>query len=294
MPSASHPPSGSVDQYGLVGHPIAHSWSPFIHGLFARETGASMSYRLYDFTPEEFAQRVREFFRQGGRGLNVTLPHKIAALQLAQDLTARAAHAAAVNTLAVRNDGTLLGDNTDGTGLVRDLCDNLGIAVTHRRVLIIGAGGAARGVLAPLLTLEPSEIVIANRTPERARSLAAACEKLGVVSAVGLEHISGRVFDLVINATAASLSGDVPAVPGTVLGPETVCYDMAYGKGDTAFVRWAHKHGCTRAVQGWGMLVEQAAESFRIWRGMRPSTAAVLAALRQHQRNVTSSSAMVG
>jgi len=153
MPSASHPPSGSVDQYGVVGHPIAHSWSPFIHGLFARETGASMSYRLYDFTPEEFAQRVREFFRQGGRGLNVTLPHKIAALQLAQDLTARAAHAAAVNTLAVRNDGTLLGDNTDGTGLVRDLCDNIGIVVTQRSVLIIGAGGAARGVLAPLLTL---------------------------------------------------------------------------------------------------------------------------------------------
>src|SRR5438132_1349269 len=225
MPSASHPPSGSVDQYGVVGHPIAHSWSPFIHGLFARETGASMSYRLYDFTPEEFAQRVREFFRQGGRGLNVTLPHKIAALQLAQDLTARAAHAAAVNTLALRNDGTLLGDNTDGTGLVRDLCDNLGIVVTQRRVLIIGAGGAARGVLAPLLTLQPSETVIANRTPERARSLAAAFAKLGVVSAVGLEHIPGGAFDLLINATAASLSGEIPAVPATVLGPQTVCYD---------------------------------------------------------------------
>src|SRR5438045_4087403 len=192
MPAASRPSSGSVDQYGVVGHPIAHSWSPFILGLCARETGESMSYRLYDFTAEEFAPRVREFFRQGGRGLNVTLPHKIAALQLAQQLTARAAHAAAVNTLALRNDGTLLGDNTDGTGLVRDLCDNLGIVVTQRRVLIIGAGGSAR------------------------------------------------------------------------------------------------------AVQGWGMLVEQAAESFRIWRGMRPSTAPVLAALRQHQRNVTSSSAMVG
>ncbi|TLY76759.1 MAG: shikimate dehydrogenase [Gammaproteobacteria bacterium] len=273
---------------------MAHSWSPFIHGLFARETGESMSYRLYDFTAEEFAQRVREFFRQGGRGLNVTLPHKIAALQLAQDLTARAAHAAAVNTLALCNDGTLLGDNTDGTGLMRDLCDNLGIVVTQRRVLIIGAGGAARGVLAPLLTLQPSETVIANRTPERARSLAAAFAKLGVVSAVGLEHIPGGAFDLLINATAASLSGEIPAVPATVLGPQTVCYDMAYGKGDTAFVRWALEHGCTRAVQGWGMLVEQAAESFRIWRGMRPSTAPVLAALRQHQRNVTSSSAMVG
>ena len=294
MPAASHPSSGSVDQYGVVGHPIAHSWSPFIHGLFARETGESMSYRLYDFTAEEFAQRVREFFRQGGRGLNVTLPHKIAALQLAQDLTARAAHAAAVNTLALCNDGTLLGDNTDGTGLMRDLCDNLGIVVTQRRVLIIGAGGAARGVLAPLLTLQPSETVIANRTPERARSLAAAFAKLGVVSAVGLEHIPGGAFDLLINATAASLSGEIPAVPATVLGPQTVCYDMAYGKGDTAFVRWALEHGCTRALQGWGMLVEQAAESFRIWRGMRPSTAPVLAALRQHQRNVTSSSAMVG
>ena len=294
MPAASHPSSGSVDQYGVVGHPIAHSWSPFIHGLFARETGESMSYRLYDFTAEEFAQRVREFFRQGGRGLNVTLPHKIAALQLAQDLTARAAHAAAVNTLALRNDGTLLGDNTDGTGLMRDLCDNLGIVVTQRRVLIIGAGGAARGVLAPLLTLQPSETVIANRTPERAQSLAAAFAKLGVVSAVGLEHIPGGAFDLLINATAASLSGEIPAVPATVLGPQTVCYDMAYGKGDTAFVRWALEHGCTRAVQGWGMLVEQAAESFRIWRGMRPSTAPVLAALRQHQRSVTSSSAMVG
>ncbi|TLY62133.1 MAG: shikimate dehydrogenase [Gammaproteobacteria bacterium] len=294
MPAASHPSSGSVDQYGVVGHPIAHSWSPFIHGLFARETGESMSYRLYDFTAEEFAQRVREFFRQGGRGLNVTLPHKVAALQLAQDLTARAAHAAAVNTLALCNDGTLLGDNTDGTGLMRDLCDNLGIVVTQRRVLIIGAGGAARGVLAPLLTLQPSETVIANRTPERAQSLAAAFAKLGVVSAVGLEHIPGGAFDLLINATAASLSGEIPAVPATVLGPQTVCYDMAYGKGDTAFVRWALEHGCTRAVQGWGMLVEQAAESFRIWRGMRPSTAPVLAALRQHQRNVTSSSAMVG
>ena len=294
MPAASRPSSGSVDQYGVVGHPIAHSWSPFIHGLFARETGESMSYRLYDFTAEEFAQRVREFFRQGGRGLNVTLPHKVAALQLAQDLTARAAHAAAVNTLALCNDGTLLGDNTDGTGLMRDLCDNLGIVVTQRRVLIIGAGGAARGVLAPLLTLQPSETVIANRTPERAQSLAAAFAKLGVVSAVGLEHIPGGAFDLLINATAASLSGEIPAVPATVLGPQTVCYDMAYGKGDTAFVRWALEHGCTRAVQGWGMLVEQAAESFRIWRGMRPSTAPVLAALRQHQRNVTSSSAMVG
>src|SRR6202043_1653078 len=148
----------------------AHSWSPFIHGLFGRATGQRMSYRLYDFTPEEFHGRGREFFGQGGRGLNITLPHKIAAVDVAGDLTARAAHAAAVNTFAVRDDGTILGDNTDGTGLVRDLCDNQGIVITHRRVLMIGAGGAARGVLAPLLALSPAEITIANRTPERAEA----------------------------------------------------------------------------------------------------------------------------
>ena len=272
---------GTLDQYGVVGHPVAHSWSPFIHGLFSRETAQSMTYRLYDFTPEEFAGQVRDFFKQGGRGLNITLPHKIAAVDVADDLTARAAHAAAVNTFAVRNDGTILGDNTDGTGLVRDLCDNQGIVITHRRILIIGAGGASRGVLAPLLALSPSEIVIANRTSERAETLAKAFEKLGTTRGVGFRYISGGAFDLILNATSASLSGDIPAVPAGVVGPETVCYDMAYGKADTPFVKWGVKLGCARALQGWGMLVEQAAESFRIWRGIRPATAPVLAALKE-------------
>jgi shikimate dehydrogenase len=271
----------TMDRYGVVGHPVAHSWSPFIHGLFSRETGQSLTYRLYDFTPEEFHERVRDFFKQGGRGLNITLPHKIAAVDVADDLTARAAHAAAVNTFAVRNDGTILGDNTDGTGLVRDLCDNQGIVITHRRILIIGAGGASRGVLAPLLALSPTEIVIANRTSERAETLAKSFEKLGATRGVGFRYISGGAFDLIINATSASLSGDIPAVPTSVIGPETVCYDMAYGKSDTPFVRWALKLGCTRALQGWGMLVEQAAESFRVWRGVRPATAPVLAALKE-------------
>jgi shikimate dehydrogenase len=235
----------TTDQYGVVGHPVAHSWSPFIHGWFSRETGQPMTYRLYDFLPEEFHQRVREFFGQGGRGLNITLPHKIAAVDVADELTARAAHAAAVNTLAFRNDGTILGDNTDGSGLVRDLCDNQGIVITHRRSLMIGAGGASRGVLAPLLALSPSEMVIANRTTERAETLAKAFEKLGPVRGVGFRYISGSAFDVIINATSASLSGDIPAVPTSVVGPETVCYDMAYGKTDTPFLRWALKHGCT-------------------------------------------------
>jgi len=249
--------------------------------LFSRETGQNMSYRLYDFTPEEFHAKVREFFKQGGRGLNITLPHKIAAIDVADDLTSRAAHAAAVNTFALRQDGTILGDNTDGTGLVRDLCDNQGIVITHRRILIIGAGGACRGVLAPLLALSPTEIIIANRTSERAETLAKAFEKLGSIHGMGFRYISGGPYDLIVNATSASLSGEIPAVPASVIGPETVCYDMAYGKSDTPFVRWAVKHGCTRALQGWGMLVEQAAESFRVWRGVRPSTAPVLAALKE-------------
>ncbi|MDB6091370.1 MAG: shikimate dehydrogenase [Gammaproteobacteria bacterium] len=269
------------EHYGVVGHPVAHSWSPFIHGMFGRATGLAMNYRLYDFTPDEFDERVRDFFKQGGRGLNITLPHKIAAVDVADDLTARAAHAGAVNTFAVRGDGTILGDNTDGAGLVRDLCDNLGIVITRRRILIIGAGGAARGVLAPLLALSPAEVVIANRTPERAQNLADAFGKLGTIQGVGFRYISGSAFDLIINATSASLSGDIPAVPAAVIGPQTVCYDMAYGKSDTPFVRWALKLGCTRALQGWGMLVEQAAESFRVWRGVRPSTAPVLAALKE-------------
>ncbi len=269
------------DLYGVVGHPVGHSWSPFIHGLFARETGQAMSYRLYDFTPEEFVARVQEFFTRGGRGLNVTVPHKIAAVELASELTTRAAHAGAVNTLAMQKDGTILGDNTDGAGLVRDLCDNLGLVIIRRRILIVGAGGATRGVIAPLLALEPAEVVIANRTPERAQDLAAAFAKLGSVHGVGISDVNGGPFDLVINATSASLSGELPPMSNSVVGPETVCYDMAYGKHETPFLQWSLKRGCARAVQGWGMLVEQAAESFRVWRGIKPGTATVLTALRE-------------
>jgi shikimate dehydrogenase len=269
------------DQYGVVGHPVAHSLSPFIHGLFARETGQQMSYRLYDVRPEEFTGQVQGFFERGGSGLNVTVPHKIAAVELAHDLTTRAAHAAAVNTLALGKDGRILGDNTDGAGLVRDLCDNHGIVVTNQRVLIIGAGGATRGVLAPILALEPTVVVIANRTPERAAALAAAFADLGATQGVGFDDVGERPFDLVINATSASLSGEIPPLPAAAIGTETVCYDLAYGKSASAFLEWARGRGCAQALQGWGMLVEQAAESFLVWRGIRPSTARVLAVLRE-------------
>ena len=269
-----------LDRYGVVGHPVSHSLSPFIHGMFARETGQAMSYRPYDVTAEEFADWVRGFFAEGGSGLNVTLPHKIAAVELAGELTERAAHAAAVNTL-VERDGQILADNTDGAGLVRDLCDNLGLVITNRRVLIIGAGGATRGILAPILGLEPATLVIANRTAERAAALAAAFADLGATQGLGFEFIEPTPFDLIINATSASLSGDIPPIPPEAIGELTVCYDLAYGRSASAFVQWALRAGCARAEQGLGMLVEQAAESFRLWRGVRPATTQVLAALKE-------------
>lgn len=274
------------DHYGVVGHPVAHSWSPFIHGMFAKHTGQNLTYRLYDVTPEEFRERIVGFFAGGGRGLNVTLPHKIAAAEMANELTPRAARARAVNTLVARSDGSLLGDNTDGAGLVHDLCDNLGVVIIRRRILVIGAGGATRGVLAPLLTLEPAELVIANRTQDRAQALATDFQDMGRISGVEFHDIPSGAFDLVVNATSASLRGEVPDVPASVIGKETVCYDMAYGKSDTAFLQWAQGLGCARAIQGWGMLVEQAAESFRVWRGIRPPTAPVLAALKERAAGV--------
>jgi shikimate dehydrogenase len=270
----------TLDQYGVFGHPVQHSLSPFIHAMFARETGQELAYRPYEVTAEEFRERVTEFFAQGGKGLNITLPHKIAAVEVAHELTARAAHAAAVNTLAVKGEG-ILGDNTDGAGLVRDLCDNLGLVITRRRVLILGAGGATRGILAPLLGLEPALVMVANRTPERAEALAAAFSDLGATQGVAFDFIGEQPFDLIINATSASLSGEMPPVPDGALGPQTVCYDLAYGRSATAFVRWAKERGCARALQGLGMLVEQAAESFRLWRGVRPATTRVMDALRE-------------
>lgn len=269
-----------MDQYGLVGHPVSHSLSPFIHAMFARETGQNMTYRLYDVAPSDLDTHVRGFFEQGGYGLNITVPHKIAAVELAGALTERAAHAAAVNTLGRAGDGVIFGDNTDGAGLVRDLCDNLGLGLTGARVLVLGAGGATRGVLAPLLGLGPAIVIIANRTPDRAAALAAAFADLGTTQGTGFEDVGDEPFDLIINATSASLSGDIPPIPPQAIGGHTVCYDMAYGRSASAFVDWAEQCGCAQAVQGLGMLVEQAAEAFEVWRGVRPDTAMVLEALK--------------
>lgn len=269
-----------IDQYGVIGHPVAHSRSPFIHGLFAKQTGQRMVYRLYDVPPDEFVTRVTGFFEGGGRGLNVTIPHKPAAAAFARTLTPRAAQARAVNTLAAQADGTILGDNTDGVGLVRDLTRNLGVIITGCRVLILGAGGATRGILAPLLELAPGALTIANRTADRARVLAASFADLGPAKGCGFPGIEARPWDLVINATAASIAGARPDIPDAVIGPNTICYDLAYGQEPTPFLTWALSKGAAGAHLGWGMLVEQAAESFHLWRGVRPETHPVLDVLK--------------
>ena len=268
------------DQYGLFGYPVHHSWSPFIHGMFARQTGQDMVYRLYETPPERFRNDVLQFFSGGGRGINVTLPHKRAATDLVNELTPRAQLADAVNTL-VRRDELLIGDNTDGAGLLTDLSRNLALSWNSPRILLLGAGGAARGALAPLLSLKPRLLVIANRTVERAVALAQEFAELGPVSGCEFTKLEHHRFDLIVNATSASLRGEVPLIPIDVVDGLTTCYDMAYGVGDTAFVTWAKRLGAGRAEQGWGMLVEQAAEAFELWRRVRPDTGPVLEALKQ-------------
>jgi shikimate dehydrogenase len=270
------------DQYGVAGHPIAHSWSPFIHGMFAKATAQNLVYRLFDIPPENFRRDALRLFAGGIKGLNVTLPHKQAAAELVNELTPRAERARAVNTIAFFEQTSLLGDNTDGLGLTADLENNLGLALADKRVLILGAGGAVRGVLGSLMERELREIVIANRTPDRARKLAEEFSDLGQISGCGFSDVRGPPYDLIINATSASLQGEMPELPVGLVSEESVCYDMAYGRAHTPFTLWAKSLHAARTTKGWGMLVEQAAESFLLWRGIRPDTAPALQALAQH------------
>jgi len=275
--------AGPADQYGLVGHPVAHSWSPFIHGMFAKAAAQNLVYRLFDIHPDDFRRETLRLLTGGVRGLNVTLPHKQAAAELVNELTPRAARAQAVNTIAFFEDATLLGDNTDGVGLVRDLEHNLGIALADKRVLILGAGGAARGVIGPLCERDLRSLTVANRTPYKARKLAQEFSDISDIQGCTFSEIESPPYDLIINATAASLQGVMPELPGGLVSEETICYDMAYGRGLTPFTRWAAALKAGRICKGWGMLVEQAAESFLLWRGIRPSTQLVLAALNQEE-----------
>lgn len=265
-----------IDRYAVFGNPIAHSKSPTLHGLFAEQTGQDLRYEAELVPVDGFAVAADRFFADGGRGLNVTVPFKSDAFEYAAELTERARLAGAVNTLACQSDGRVLGDNTDGVGLLRDITANLGWVVKDRTVLVLGAGGAVRGVLGPLLSECPQRLVIANRTVSKAQQLA---ELFAGVEACSLEALAGQHFDIVINGTSASLAADLPPLPDDLLSSGACCYDMMYSPEPTPFMAWGSARGAAVA-DGLGMLVEQGAESFRLWRGVRPDTAPVLAQLR--------------
>lgn len=269
-----------TDAYAVIGNPVAHSKSPRIHQAFARQTGQDLAYEAILAPPGEFAPVTDAFRSRGGRGVNITVPFKLDAFRYASSHTARAARAGAVNTL--RFDGReALGDNTDGAGLVTDLEQNLARTLRGRRVLLMGAGGAARGVLLPILERGPAVLVIANRTAGRALELRARFPEFAALEGCGYDALAGRSFEIVVNATSASLGDEPVPLPAGVFAPGALAYDMMYGEGLTRFLRTARAQGAGQVADGLGMLVEQAAESFRLWRGVRPDTRPVLEELRR-------------
>jgi len=270
-----------ADIYAVIGNPIAHSKSPRIHTEFARRLGEDIRYETIFAPRDGFAAAVADFRAAGGKGLNVTVPFKLDAFALATERTERAQQAGAVNTLKF-DAKTVLGDNTDGAGLVTDLRDRLGFVIRGKRVLIMGAGGAARGVILPLIRQRPTSIAIANRTVEKARSLERQFASFGPVTGGGYDELHAKSFDLVVNATSASLSDEVPPVPAGVLAPGALAYDMVYGDKPTRFMMFARENGAAQVSDGLGMLVAQAAESFYVWRGVLPDTAPVIEMLRTH------------
>ncbi|MEE9342247.1 MAG: shikimate dehydrogenase [Gammaproteobacteria bacterium] len=269
-----------TDRYAVMGNPIGHSKSPMIHQQFAEQTRQDLNYEAIQVATDGFAEAVNAFYESGGKGLNITVPFKLQAWELANHLSSRAERAGAVNTLSFSSDGLLSGDNTDGVGLVRDLMSNHSIEINGKRLLLMGAGGAARGVISPLVEQKPESITIANRTVSRACELAGQFDDLGKIKGCGFNDLQGERFDIIINATAAGLDDEIPVLPAGVINTESICYDMMYSTEPTAFVRHAKQLGAHQAVDGLGMLVEQAAESFTLWRRVRPETQSVIAALR--------------
>jgi shikimate dehydrogenase len=269
-----------TDRYAVIGNPIGHSKSPTIHAEFARQTGQDLSYEALLAPTDGFAQAVDAFRAEGGRGMNVTVPFKQEAFRYATALTERATLAQAVNTLKFEGEA-ILGDNTDGAGLVRDVMANLGFSIAHKRVLLMGAGGAARGVILPILQAQPTLLTIANRTPDKAVQLARQFSGFGLVEGGSYDALAGRQFDLVINATSSSLNDELPPLPKGIFASDALAYDMMYGKGVTPFLGFAQEQGASQLADGLGMLVEQAAESFYLWRGVRPQTRPVIDLLRK-------------
>ncbi len=270
-----------TDRYAVFGNPIGHSKSPLIHTQFARQTQQDMQYEAIEPALDEFTAMAKTFFAEGGKGANVTAPFKGDAFAMADRLTPRARRAGAVNTLKLLDDGILLGDNTDGAGLVSDL--QLHTELEDKRILLLGAGGAARGVIEPLLACNPAQLVIANRTGSKAEDLVVKFADLATDDQLiggDLDQPEGR-FDIIINSTSASLDGKMLDISPDLVAPGCISYDMTYGVPNSVFSAWAREHGAVRTLDGLGMLVGQAAESFTVWRGLRPGARQVLAELRR-------------
>lgn len=269
------------DRYAVMGNPVAHSKSPFIHQLFARQFQHRIEYSAIQVDPGGLPQAIAQFRAAGGKGLNITLPFKLDAFRLADHLSDRAKVAGAVNTLKFEPDDRIFGDNTDGIGLVHDIELNLATSIKGKQVLLLGAGGAARGVLGPLIKHHPARVVIANRTVARARDVVQLFSGQVPIEACSFADLRGKHFDLVINGTSASVKGEVPSLPATLYTRDSLAYDMMYGDRPTPFLEWSALHGAARVSDGLGMLVEQAAESYFVWRGVRPETKSVIAALKK-------------
>lgn len=269
-----------VDRYAVFGNPIVQSKSPFIHTLFARQTNQQLTYTALQPDSGQFIVAAKAFFNEGGRGCNITAPFKEDAYQFANRLTERAELAGAVNTLKKLDDGEIIGDNTDGEGLVQDLLQHK-VVLEGARVLLLGAGGAARGVIQPLLDQKPQQLVVANRTSSKAELLAEMFSSYGNIKGLGLSDVN-EGFDVIINSTSSGLSGQLPEVSDEIFNTNSVVYDMVYGSGNTVFNQWALDKGAHAAYDGLGMLVGQAAESFMLWRGLRPGSKQVLRELRKN------------
>ncbi len=272
--------TATPDRYAVFGNPIAHSKSPQIHQAFAAQVGHSITYEKQLVEKGGFADAAKAFFDAGGKGLNVTVPFKEDAHAFASSLSERAQAAGAVNTLTLQEDGSIFGDNTDGYGLVRDITEQLAWALADKSVLILGAGGAVRGVLQPLLNAGPSSVTLANRTPLRAQQLAEQFADFGEIVACGFNKLPAKTYDIVINGTSASLEADVPPISASVIGEHTHAYDMVYANEATAFMAWAEAVGACAVADGLGMLVGQAAESFRLWRDVSVDIKPVMDLLR--------------
>jgi shikimate dehydrogenase len=269
-----------TDLYAVIGNPVAQTKSPRIHAEFARQLGQDLRYEAILAPRDGFAAAVAAFRAAGGKGLNVTVPFKLDAFAYATERTERAEQAGAVNTLRF-GGATILGDNTDGAGLVGDIQNGLRYAIRGKSVLLMGAGGAARGVVLPLLGENPASITIANRTVEKALALVRRFASFGPVEGGDYARLAGRQFDLVINATSASLTGELPPLPSGVFAPGSLAYDMVYGNEPTRFLAHAREQGAAQVADGLGMLLAQAAESFFVWRGVRPDTGPVMELLRR-------------